>query len=130
MKKNLNINENGRVPVHDSIGGVAYFKNSDVNIMLDHDFTEVQYTIKYFGFADIMSKIGGIVASLNPVMGILAPMLIIFYLSTLSQLILDKNKEKYEKELVEIYKEFQTMFKDSIYLEKTNTLQTQVFSKS
>ena len=80
MKKNLNINVNGRVPVHDG----DYFKRSDVTIMLDHDFTEVEYLIKYFGFADIMSKIGGIVASLNPLMALLAPMLIIFYLSTLS----------------------------------------------
>ena len=102
LKKSLNINVNGRVPVHDG----TYYTKSDVNIMLDHDFTEVQYTIKYFGFADILSKIGGIIASLNPVMHLITPMLIIFYLSKLSQVILDKNKEKYEKELIEIFLEF------------------------
>ena len=38
--------------------------------MFDHDFTEVVYTLKYFCFGDIMSKIGGIVASLHPVVHI------------------------------------------------------------
>jgi hypothetical protein len=80
MKKNLNINVNGRVPVHE---GNYSTGNSDVNVMLNHDFTEVEYLIKYFGFADIMSKIGGIVASLNPLLALLGPIMILVYLSTL-----------------------------------------------
>jgi hypothetical protein len=95
LKSNLNINVKGRVPVHE----LNYFKSSDVVIMLAHEFTEVEYTIKYFGYADIIGKIGGIAASLAPILGIFAPMFILFYLSTLGDIILERNKSKFEQEV-------------------------------
>ena len=83
LKSNLKINIEGRVPLHDG----DYFNSSDVVVMLSHEFTEVQYTIKYFGFADILGKIGGIIASLKPILEIIAPWLIILYLTTLADII-------------------------------------------
>ena len=84
--------------------------------MVANEFTEIQYTIKYFGFADILGKIGGISASLKPILGILAPWLIILYLSTLANIILERNKSKYQNEIKNAYYEFKEFFNGSIYL--------------
>tara|TARA_B110000285_G_C14740922_1_gene430725 strand:- start:47 stop:328 length:282 start_codon:yes stop_codon:yes gene_type:complete len=76
FKHNLNINVNGRVPVHEG----NYFESSDVIVMLDYDFTEREFIIHFFGYADILSKIGGLTASFRPMLAVAAPMFILFYL--------------------------------------------------
>ena len=87
FKRNLNVNVNGLTPTHDG----EYFKTSDVTIMMDHDFTERVFIIRYFGYADILSKIGGLTASLRPMLAVLAPGFIVLYLFTLSDIILIRN---------------------------------------
>ena len=99
FKKNLNINVQGKVPVHEG----TYFNGSDVIIMIDHDFTERRYIIKYFGYADILSKIGGLSASIRPVLAAIAPLYIVLYLRTLAEIILDKNRAKFNKEISSTY---------------------------
>lgn len=93
FKKSLNIDVNGRVPIHE--GGEDDYESSDVIIMIDYEFTEKKYIISYFGYMDILSKIGGISASISPVLGIIAPAFILFYLHSLSLIIIENHKKKY-----------------------------------
>lgn len=97
FKKSLNVDVNGRVPIHE--GGEDDYESSDVIIMIDYEFTERMYKISYFGYMDILSKIGGINASVTPLLGMIAPAFIIFYLHSLSIIIIDKHKEKYNGEV-------------------------------
>ena len=102
FKKNLWIDVNGKVPTHDG----EYFTTSDISIMMDHDFTEREFLIRYFGYADILAKIGGLTASLRPILGFVAPIFIINYLITLSDVIMNKNKRVFNMEVSKIYYEF------------------------
>lgn len=56
--------------------------------MLDYDFTEREFVIHFFGYADILSKIGGLTASFRPMLAFAAPVFIILFLFTLSEVIL------------------------------------------
>ena len=85
--------------------------------MMDHDFTEREFIIRYYGYADILGKIGGITASFRPLLAAAAPIFILFYLFTLSEIILNKNKLKFEKELTKVFKEFKEVLHESIYLQ-------------
>jgi hypothetical protein len=91
FKHNLNIDVYGKVPIHEG----SYFKSSDVIVMMDHDFTEREFIIRYYGYADILGKIGGLTASFRPLLEAAAPIFILFYLFTLSEIILNKNKLKF-----------------------------------
>ena len=124
FKKNLNINVNGRVPIHDG----TYYKSSDVIVMMDHDFIEREFTIKYIEFSDIIIQIGGLAASLTPILAALAPMFIILYLSTLSEVIMDKNKNIFKKEILKVYYEFKDVLHDSFFLDESNNLEIQTFT--
>ena len=77
--KNTNVDENYKVPLKDTP-----FKSSDIIIMMDTDFTEKNYEIYYFGYMDILGIIGGLNASISPIIGLLAPLFIINYLITLA----------------------------------------------
>ena len=59
---------------------------------MDHDFTEREFIIRYFGYADILSKIGGLTASLRPILAFSAPVFVVVYLYTLSEIILKRNR--------------------------------------
>ena len=85
-KKNLNVDETGKVPIDDRT-----FGSSDVVILIDMDFTEKMFELYYFNFMDIMSIIGGLNASIGPVLGFIAPLFIMNYLYQLSQLALSRH---------------------------------------
>ena len=77
--KNTNVDENYKVPLKDTP-----LNDSDIIIMIDTDFTEKNYQIYYFGPMDILGIIGGLNASIGPLIGLLAPLFIINYLFTLA----------------------------------------------
>lgn len=114
FKKSLNIDVNGRVPIHE--GGEDDYESSDVIIMIDYEFTEKKYIISYFGYMDILSKIGGISASISPVLGIIAPAFILFYLHSLSLIIIENHKKKYQEEVLDIYTDYKKFLLDTNYL--------------
>ena len=71
----MNIDEFNLVPIKDTP-----FEDSDVNVMIDLDFTEKRYEIQEFGIMDMLSIIGGLNASIGPLLGLLTPFFIINYL--------------------------------------------------
>ena len=71
--------------------------------MIDTDFTEKNYEIHYFGYMDILGILGGLNASIGPILGIFSPLFIMNYLYLLALLIVGKYKEQYHDELVNIH---------------------------
>ena len=61
--KNLNIDENYLVPLK-----TTPFKSSTIVIMMDTDFTEKNYEVHYFAYIDILGIIGGLNASIGPLL--------------------------------------------------------------
>ena len=120
FKKSLNTDVNGRVPIHE--GGEDDYSSSDVIIMIDYEFTERKYIISYFGYMDILSKIGGIAASISPVLGMIAPAFILFYLHSLSQVIIRKHKAKFKDEVLKIYQDYKQFLVNTNYLDEENEL--------
>lgn len=54
---------------------------------IDFDFTERIYDIQYFGILDLLSKLGGLRASLVPILGYAAPFLALHFLYSLAGII-------------------------------------------
>lgn len=100
-KKNLNIDDDLRVPLKDTP-----FNSSEVTIMIDHDFTQRYYEVYYFGVTDIMAIIGGLNASIGPLLKSLAPLFILNYLWALSEIIRHKHQEKYHRNLMHLYLDY------------------------
>lgn len=71
---------------------------------------------------DILSKIGGITASLSPMMGMVAPAMILFYLHSLSLIIISKHKDKYKAQVLDIYKDYKQFLLGSCLLNKPNEI--------
>lgn len=78
--------------------------------MLDHDFTEKYYEIRYFGYMDILSIIGGLNASIGPIFGLFTPLFILNFLYQLAQLIINKNKKNYHQELIKLHADYRDLF--------------------
>lgn len=57
---------------------------------IDFDFTERIYVIHYFGIMDLLSKLGGLRASILPILGYAAPLLALHFLWSLAGIIDDK----------------------------------------
>lgn len=57
---------------------------------IDFDFTERIYTIKYFGIMDVMSTLGGLRASILPLLGWFIPLMTLHFLYSLAGIIDEK----------------------------------------
>lgn len=79
---NTNVNNDGRTPIHEE-----EVDSSDQSIQLNFEYTEQRFTIKYVGVMDIVSRVGGYVASFLPLMNILGPLLVLQYLRQLSEVL-------------------------------------------
>lgn len=80
--KNTNINTAFKVPLR--LGNTT---NSDIFINLMFDYTQQKYEIRYVGALDIISRIGGYMASFLPIMNISAPLFLLYFLYKLSQVL-------------------------------------------
>ena len=85
--------------------------------MLDHDFTEKYYEIKFFQIMDILAIIGGLNASIGPILGLLIPLLTMNYLYQLAKLIIGKHRYNYSKQLEMLYNDFKRVY-EKINVEK------------
>ena len=85
--------------------------------MIDHDFVQKYYEIYFFGYMDILSIIGGLNASIAPILGMLSPIFIINYLYQLSKIILGKYERQYHAELVILHRDYRSLF-DEYEIEK------------
>ena len=66
------------------------YNRSVIQSNIDFDFTERIYDLHYFGWMDILSKIGGLRASILPLFGYLLPLLTLHFLWTLAGIIESK----------------------------------------
>ena len=104
-KKNLNIDSNFKVPLKDTP-----FETSRIKIMLDHDFTEKYFEIFYFGYMDILASIGGINASIKPLIGIVGPIFILNFMYQLAKIIHEKYEDQYHEELVKLHNDYRVLY--------------------
>lgn len=80
------------------------FNKTSIVSNLDFDFTERIYNIEYFGLMDIMSKLGGLRASIMPLVGYLAPLFALHFLWSLAGIIDDKMEANQRKEMLRMIK--------------------------
>ena len=64
------------------------------------NFVQRRYTIKYFTIMDIISKLGGIKASIVPIANKFTPIFVIFFLILLVQVIQEKQEQSYKDQLI------------------------------
>lgn len=68
------------------------------------DFTQREYTYKYFTFLDVISAIGGVNAFISPIVKNLAPLFMLYFMYRLAVIIKGKYLEEYRQELKEFVK--------------------------
>ena len=83
FKKNLNINQDGRVPMRPGTN------SSTINVMIDYDFTERQITYDYYSTFDVFAKIGGIFAFVGPIVATMTPFVALYFLYALANILID-----------------------------------------
>jgi hypothetical protein len=91
-----NIDENGLVEINPT------YRNSDMVVSLDFDFTQREYTVTFVTFWDIFAEIGGLKAAILPLVHILVPFWILFFLISLSHIIKDASAEKAKLEFIDL----------------------------
>ena len=67
---------------------------------IDFDFTERVYNIHFYGVMDILSRLGGLRASLLPIFGLLAPLFVTSFLYQLAKVSQTNVEERRLKEIV------------------------------
>ena len=71
-----------------------------MKFMLDFDFTQRVYSYSYFTVSDILAKMGGLSASIMPIIGRLAPFFALYFLLELSAIIKDHLTKRYNEEVI------------------------------
>lgn len=66
------------------------FNRSLIQSNIDFDFTERVYDVHFYDFIDLLSKLGGLRASLLPILGYLMPLLSLHFLWRLSAIVDNK----------------------------------------
>ena len=67
--------------------------------MFQFDYTERVYTYSYFGISDILAKIGGLNASIMPIVGRFAPFFALYFMLELAAIIKDHLTKRHGEEL-------------------------------
>ena len=77
--------------------GNIYPYGTKVGILInfERDIT----TLKYYSYGDIFSKLGGLKASLGPILGFITPLIALNFLIKLTAIIQANYTNSYEKEL-------------------------------
>jgi hypothetical protein len=85
-------------------------KSTDAVLQFAFDFTEREYSIKYFDVMDIVATLGGINGFLKPVLGVFGPLFILYFLILLANILIDKYNDDYKNELVQfVMKSYRTV---------------------
>ena len=78
----------------------AQFNNSNLVVQLNFEFTERVFVLDYTGVLDIMSKVGGLQASIMPIMRMVSPWIALSFMFQLSRIIRSKSEDDYKKFLL------------------------------
>ena len=84
-RKSVVINDDFKTPLRPSND-----EHTRVVSNIDFYFTERIYDIEYYGLMDLLSKIGGLRASIMPMIGYMGPFLALHFLYSLAGIIDDK----------------------------------------
>jgi hypothetical protein len=76
------------------------FNSSNIVVKLNFEFTEQKFVLRYFTFLDILSRIGGLSASIGPVMRLAGPWLMLYFLQQLCGIIKDYQRKEYYHEMM------------------------------
>lgn len=60
---------------------------TNINMFFDFNYVEQQYTIKFIGVADIVSRVGGYMASLMPLVRLSAPLFFLYFFYNLAEIL-------------------------------------------
>ena len=91
--KILGLDEFGQIPME------GKFRDSRFMLLINFDFNQRKTVQNYYGFSDLLAKVGGYRASLQPIFQLFTPIFIIGFLIQLSTIISDNYKKKYNDEL-------------------------------
>lgn len=97
----------GKTPLRsaDRIIGTQIISN------IDFDFTERIYDIQYFGVMDILAHLGGLRASILPILGYFIPLLTLHFLYSLAGIIDKKLEDHQIEEMVNLIKISRNQFR-------------------
>lgn len=84
---------------------------TDIVSNIDFDFTQRIYDIQYYGLVDVFAKLGGLRASIVPILGYFVPLLTLHFLYTLAGIIDDKLHVHQMVEMVNLMKIARHQFK-------------------
>jgi hypothetical protein len=93
-KKSAGVNSDYKIPNSET------FNSSDIFVQVNFEYTEQIFKISYTGVVDIMAKIGGLSASVLPILRILGPWLILWFLCSLCNIIIETHKKEYNDNLI------------------------------
>lgn len=94
-RKSVVVNDAGQTPVR-KLGKDEEFDQETSTALvsnIDFDFTERIYDVQYFGIMDLLSKLGGLRASINPIIGYIIPLMTLHFLYSLAGIIDEKLAE-------------------------------------
>ena len=77
---------------------------TDMLANINFDFTERKYTVTYFGIGDLFSKVGGMRASVLPIINLVIPFLSLWFLMMLADTIVWSADVRHIEELVNFIK--------------------------
>ena len=105
-KKSVIVDDFQRTPKRLIGMGEDYDQKTGTDMVsnIDFDFTERIYVIHYFGIMDLLSKLGGLRASILPILGYAAPLLALHFLYTLAGIIDDKLGQFQQDEMLKLIK--------------------------
>ena len=86
------------------------YKDPEITIFLQFDFTERIFTLYYFNIFDILASVGGLKASIGPILSIATPISVLVFLIKLSIIIRDSLHESY----IDEHKRFIPVAKSSL----------------
>ena len=101
------MNDFGKTPIRLTERKVG----SSIISNLDFDFTERIYDIQYRGIVDMFAKLGGLRASIAPLMGYFVPLLALHFLYSLAGILDEKLEDQQFNEMVNLIKTARNQFR-------------------
>ena len=86
------------------------FNRTIIQSNLDFDFTERVYDVSFYSFLDILSKLGGLRASILPILKYCMPLLTLHFLWKLSGIIDNAMHNNQQNELLKLLKTAKRQF--------------------
>ena len=87
-----------------------YYNRSIVQSNIDFDFTERIYDVHYYSFLDILSQLGGLRASILPILQYFMPLLTLHFLWKLANIIDNAMHQNQQNELLKLMKVINRQF--------------------